>query len=263
MQRSTGPIAAPGRIASFRDRLLARELLVGTFLKTPSAAVAEIIGMSGLDCTCVDAEHAPFDRAALDTVVLAARAHDLPSLVRVTQADPSEILNALDVGATGVVLPHIASAAAAAQAAAACRYGRNGRGYAGSSRAAGYTTRSMASIIAAANASVCVVAQIEDEAALQQIDAIAAVDGIDCLFIGRMDLTVSLGAASPDEPRVIEAVEAICAAGRRHGRCVGMFTTTTAEAIRWRAEGASFFLLGSDQQWVLQGSRELAAAFAR
>lgn len=248
------------RIGAFRRRLLARELLVGTFLKTPSAAVAEILGLSGLDCVCVDAEHAPFDRASLDTVLLGARAQDLPSLVRVPDAQPATILNALDLGATGVVLPHVMSEDMAAGIANACRYGREGRGYAGSTRAAGYTTRTMAGIIDDANASVCVVAQIEDEAALSHIDAIAAVDGIDCLFIGRMDLTASLGAASPDDPVVLAAVRQICAAGRRHDRCVGMFTPTTAEAAPWRSEGASLFLLGSDQQWILQGARELAAA---
>ena len=249
------------RIRSFRRRLLGRESLVGTFLKTPSSAIMEILGLSGLDCVCIDAEHAPFDRAALDAVVLAAHAHDLPSLVRVVHADPAEILNALDLGATGVLVPHVTSAAEARHAATACRYGRQGRGYAGSTRAAGYTTRTMPQIIADANASVCAVLQIEDEVALAHIDEIAAVEGVDCLFVGRMDLAVSLGAASADDPVVVDAVRLICDAGRRHGRCVGMFTATTAEAMRWRGQGASLFLLGSDQQWVLQGARDLKAAF--
>ncbi len=229
-------------------------------MKTPSSAIMEILGHSGLDCVCIDAEHAPFDRAAIDAVVLAAHAHDLPSLVRVPQAEPAQLLNALDLGATGVIVPHIASAAAARQVASAGRYGREGRGYAGSTRAAGYTTRPMAQVIADANASAIIV-QIEDESALAHIDDIAAVDGIDCLFIGRMDLAVSLGAGSADDPAVVEAVRLICQAGRRHERCVGMFTATTAEAARWRDEGASLFLLGSDQQWVLQGARDLKAAF--
>ena len=235
---------------------------MGTFLKTPSAALAEIIGASPLDCVCVDAEHAPFDRSALDHIALAARAQDLPCLVRIANAEADSILNALDLGAIGVVIPHVCSPQIANAVAKASRYGSDGgRGYAGSTRAAGYTTRTMPEVIAAANASICVIAQIEDAAALDQVDEIAAIEEIDCLFIGRMDLTVSLGAASADDPRVIEAVRRICAAGQRRGRCVGMFTATTAEALRWRSEGASFFLLGSDQQWVLHGASELAAAF--
>jgi 2-keto-3-deoxy-L-rhamnonate aldolase RhmA len=255
-------MSTPTRIGSFRTRLQARIPLVGTFLKTPSAAITEILGLSGIDCLCIDAEHAPFDRAALDTVLLAARAHDLPSLVRLPHAGAAEILNALDLGATGIVVPHVTSATTALSAVAASRYGREGRGYAGSTRAAGYTTRPMGDVIADANATVCVVLQIEDEAALTQIDEIAAVEGVDCLFVGRMDLTVSLGAASPSDPRVIAAVERICEAGERHGRCVGMFTPTTAEAPHWRERGATLFLLGSDQQWILQGGRDLMRAFA-
>jgi 2-keto-3-deoxy-L-rhamnonate aldolase RhmA len=255
-------MTAATRIGSFRARLQARAPLVGTFLKTPSAAITEVFGLSGIDCLCIDAEHAPFDRAAMDTVLLAARAHDLPSLVRPAHAGAAEILNALDLGATGVLVPHVVSTAAARSAVAACRYGREGRGYAGSTRAAGYSTRAMGDVIEAANATVCVVLQIEDEAALTQIDEIAAVEGVDCLFIGRMDLTVSLGAASPSDPRVVAAVERICEAGARHGCCVGMFTPTTAEALHWRERGATLFLLGSDQQWILQGARDLMRAFA-
>ncbi len=250
------------RIASFRRRLRAGERLLGTFVKTPHPALVEVLGHGPLDCLCLDAEHAPFDRGDLDVALLAARAAGVPSLVRVPRADAPELLNALDLGATGVLVPHVASAAVAAAIAAACRYGGpDGRGYAGSTRAAGYGTRKMGEILPRANEEVTVVAQIEDAAALAEIDAIAAVDGIDALFIGRMDLTVSLGAASPNDPAVIEAVRTICAAARRHGRAVGMFTPTTAEASQWFDAGASLFLLGSDQQWVLQGAAALREAF--
>jgi 2-keto-3-deoxy-L-rhamnonate aldolase RhmA len=258
-----GDMTSRPRIAAFREHLRAGRPLVGTFLKTPSAAMSEILGKSGLDCVCIDAEHAPFDRSALDAVLLAARAEDLPSLVRVALGDSAHILNALDLGATGVVVPHITSAAAASEAARVSRYGPDGRGFAGSTRAAGYTTRTMAEIIADANAASCVIAQIEDASAVEQIDEIAAVPGIDCLFIGQMDLTVSLGVSSPNDPTLIAAVERICEAGKRHGRSVGMFTPTVEEAGRWRDCGASFFLIGSDQAWVLHAARELATTFQR
>ncbi len=88
------------RIPSFRRRLASRERVVGTFQKTPSAVISELIGMSGLDCVCIDAEHAPFDRTAMDSAILGARAQDLPTLVRVPDQGASHILNALDLGAT-------------------------------------------------------------------------------------------------------------------------------------------------------------------
>lgn len=250
------------RIAKFRGRLLGGELLVGTFLKTPSVAVMEILALSGLDCVCIDTEHAPFDRSALESTLLAARAHDMPSLVRIRAPEPVECLNALDLGATGIIAPHVTSASVARRVASACRFKKSeGRGYAGSTRSAGYTTRPMSEVIAESNARVCVIAQIEDTPALDELDPIAAVDGLDALFIGRMDLSVSLGVASPQDSIVIDAVRAVCSAGTRHGRTVGMFTQTTEEALEWHQKGSSFFLLGSDQQWVLQGARALGAAF--
>lgn len=244
---------------AFRQRLLAGELLVGTFVKTPHASVIEVLGHSPLDCVCLDTEHAPFDRAALDTALLAARASNLPALVRVQRHHPADILTALDLGATGILIPHVTSAAEARSVAISARYGPEGRGYAGSTRAAGYTTRSMTELISDANSTVAVIAQIEDAAALDHLDAIAAVEGLDALFVGRMDLTVSLGARSPFDKVVLDAVRAVHAAARRHARPVGMFTSTTEEARQWAAEGSSLFLLASDQQFVLQGARDLAA----
>ncbi len=249
------------RISSFRERLRVRHRILGTFVKTPNAAIIEVMGYSPLDCVCLDAEHAPFDRTALDAAIFAARAADMPSLVRVSRMDTADILSTLDLGATGVVVPHVSSQQTALAAAAACRYGPLGRGYAGSTRAAGYGTRSMAENIAKANAEVTLIAQIEDADALDEIDSIAAVDGIDALFIGRMDLTVSMGADSPNHPSVVDAVRTICAAAKRHGRCVGMFTATTIEALQWCDAGASFFLLSSDQQMMLQGAKRLREEF--
>jgi 2-keto-3-deoxy-L-rhamnonate aldolase RhmA len=258
---STASMLTRPPATEFRRRLLAHELLIGTFVKTPHPCVIELLGSSPLDCACLDAEHAPFDRSTLDVGLLAGRAANLPVLVRIPRAHPADILNALDLGAAGVVIPHVASAEDAQAVARAARYGPGvGRGYAGSTRAAGYGSRSMSDVIDDANRNVVVIAQIEDAAALEHLDAIAGVEGIDALFIGRMDLTVSLGARSPNDEQVINAVQAVCASARRHSRAVGMFTPTVEEARRWTAEGASLFLLASDQQWIVQGARELVAA---
>ena len=244
---------------SLKQRLAAGERIVGTFVKTPSPIIVEVLGLTGLDCLCLDAEHAPFDRIAIDGCALAARAAAMPLLVRVPTASPEHILNALDCGATGVVAPHIRSAAEAEAFAKACRYGRGGRGYAGSSRAAGYTTRGMAQHLAASAAETVAIAQIEDPEAIDAIDAIAQVEGIDALFVGRVDLTVAYGAASQDDPRVIAAVEKVCEVGRRHGRPVGMFLARIEDVPLWAEKGASLFLLGSDHSFLLAGAADLIA----
>lgn len=242
---------------SLKRRLAAGERIVGTFVKTPSPIIVEVLGLSVLDCLCLDAEHAPFDRIAIDGCAMAARAAAMPLLVRVPTAAPEHILNALDCGATGVVAPHIRSVAEAEAFAKACRYGHGGRGYAGSSRAAGYTTRSMAQHLAASAAETVAIAQIEDAEAIEAIDAIAQVMGIDALFVGRVDLTVAYGAASGDDPRVVAAVERVCEAGRRHGRPVGMFLPRIEDVPIWAEKGASLFLLGSDHNFLLAGSADL------
>ena len=243
---------------TFRDRLRAGDLLAGTWVKTPNPIIVEVLTLTPLDCLVLDAEHAPFDRASLDLCLLAARAGGKPVLVRPASAAPEQILNALDCGADGVILPHITSAADAAAAVLACTYTRGGRGYAGSSRAAGYTTTGMAAHRAAA-AGVTMIAQIEDVEAVDDIAAIAAVPGIDALFIGRADLTIAYGAATPDDPCVVAAVERICAAGRAAERTVGMFLGRASDVPHWRGHGASLFILASDHDFLLAGAARLAA----
>lgn len=241
----------------FRDRLRGGELIAATWIKTPHPHVVEVLAHAPFDALVIDAEHAPFDRAALDLAILAGRAGDMPILVRPASADPALLLQALDGGADGVVVPHVRSAAEAEAIARACHYTPGGRGYAGSTRAAGYTTIGMAAHRSAAKA-IAVIAQIEDAEALDNIEAIAAVDTIDALFIGRADLTVSLGAASPDDAVVVDAVERICAAARGAGRTVGMFLARPADVPQWRERGASLFILGSDQEFLLRGAAALA-----
>lgn len=255
-------MSALERHHGFRARVRAGGPLLGTFVNTPHPSVIEVLGLSDLDCVCIDAEHAPMDRGTLDVMLLAARAAELPSLVRVPHADPATILNVLDLGATGVVLPHVSSAAQASAAARACRFGSEGRGYAGSTRAAGYGTGALAENLTLGNATVTVVAQIEDAAALDEINQIAAIEALDALFVGRMDLTVSLGETSPNATKVVQAVEAICAAAHRHGRAVGMFTPTVEEAVRWRGQGVGLFLLQSDHAWLHAGAQALRRGFA-
>lgn len=249
--------------SSLKARLAAGEVLVGAFVKTPSPIIFEVLGLTALDCLCLDAEHAPFDRMAIDGCLLAARAAGIDVLVRVPSGAPEHILNALDCGATGIVAPHVRSAEQARAVVRASQYGASsdggGRGYAGSSRAAGYTTRTMATHMAASAARTVVVLQIEDPDAVDAIDEIAAVEGVDALFVGRADLTVAYGASSQDDPRVVAAVEAVCAAGLRHGRKVGMFLARPSDTPQWIAKGANLFLLSSDHGFILAGAAALLA----
>ncbi len=244
---------------TLRERLHARDLLTGTWIKTPHPHVIEVLSLSPLDLIVLDAEHAPFDRASLDLCIMAARAGGKPVLVRPASSAHEHILNALDCGADGVIVPHVRSADEAREIVRACHYVPGGRGFAGSSRAAGYTTLGMAKHRERAK-DVTVIAQIEDVEAVEAIGEIAAVDGIDALFIGRADLTISYAAVSPDDAVVVAAVDRICAAGKAAGRTVGMFLGRVGDVPEWRAKGASLFVLQSDQDFLLKGAAELATA---
>lgn len=244
---------------TLKQRLRAGDFTLGTWVKTPHPHVVEVLALTELDLLCLDAEHAPFDRRDLDACILAARAGRKPVLVRPASATHDAILNALDCGADGVVVPHVRSADEARAVVRACRYEPGGRGFAGSTRSARYTTLGMAKHRASAS-DVTLVAQIEDVEAIDAIDAIAAVDGIDALFIGRADLTVSLGADTPDDPHVVAAVERICASGAAAGRRVGMFVSRVSDVAHWRAKGATLFILQSDQEFMLAGAKALAAS---
>jgi 2-keto-3-deoxy-L-rhamnonate aldolase RhmA len=246
---------------SLKQRLARGDLLLGTWVKTPSMMIAEVLTHSPLDLVCLDAEHAPFDRGTLDQCLGALSLHRFPALVRVPSQAAEHTLNALDSGADGIVVPHVTDAASAAGAVQRAHFGPGGRGFAGSTRAAAYTHKPMARHLEDSAASTVVVAQIEDVEAVENIEAIAAVDSIDCLFVGRADLTVAFGAASPEAPEVVAAVERVCRAGRAAGRPTGMFLGDLAELPRWRALGATLFLLSSDHGCLLAGVRQLADRF--
>jgi 2-keto-3-deoxy-L-rhamnonate aldolase RhmA len=244
---------------SFRAKLLRGDILAGSFLKTPTLHGAEILGTLGFDFLIVDEEHSPFDRQSTDAALFAARATGAAGLVRVQSAQPHHLLSVLDCGAAGVLVPHVASAALARQVAAACRYKGGRRGYSGSIRAAGYGGGKMWDYIEAADAAATVVAQIEDPEALDEIDAIAATEGIDALFIGRGDLTAAMGAPTNDAPQIRDAVDRIAAAAKRAGKPVMVFVGGMKEAEWLRGVGATAFVYSSDQGLMKQAAARALA----
>jgi len=241
--------------ASLRRRLLARqEALLGTFIKSVSTPTIEILGDVGFDFAIIDAEHAPIDRQGLDLLLLASRAVGLPCLVRVPEATPGWVLGALDAGAAGVVVPHVSSAAESRRVVRACRYAGGGRGFSNSPRAGRYGARSQWQHVDAADEEVTVVAMIEDPEAVEAIDDIVAIDGLDALFIGRADLGVALDDRAAGSPRVADATRRVLAAADRAGKAACLLASGPDEAQRLRAAGASAFVLSSDQGLLRQAA---------
>ncbi|HSW21059.1 MAG TPA: aldolase/citrate lyase family protein [Ramlibacter sp.] len=244
---------------SLRDRLHAREPLLGTFIKTPGAHAIEILGEVGLDFVVIDAEHAPWDRASIDMGLLAAKSQSLPALVRV--AAVGDILNALDGGAAGVMVPHVADAASARAAAAAARYRGGSRGFSNSPRAGRYGGLGLAAHLDAGDRQATVIAMLEDPAAVDNVDELVEVEGIDAFFLGRGDLTVALGETSADSEVVRRAVERLSAAVVRAGKPLCAFIARTAEIAALRPLGVSTFILSSDQGLLRQAAAAEWSAF--
>src|SRR5579875_1039784 len=239
-------------VSSFRQRMIAGDKLVGTFLKVPTSHATEILGDLGYDFVVIDQEHGPFDRTTTDVALLAARAQGISALVRVP--GPEAILSVLDCGATGVLVPHVKSAAYAREVAAMFRYRGGRRGYATSTRAGRYTGTPMWKHIAESDANMVFVAQIEDPVALDEVEAIAAVDGVDSLFIGRGDLTAAYGDESKDPPAVLKAVERIAAAAKNAKKSISVYVGNATEAAWLNGQGANVFVLSSDQGFLRQAA---------
>jgi 2-keto-3-deoxy-L-rhamnonate aldolase RhmA len=230
---------------------------IGTFVKTDSPHVVEILGTTAMDFGIVDAEHAPFDRAGLDRLMLAGRAWGFPLLVRVADFSAPSIQTALDVDAAGILVPHVDSAQDAATVVSRARFRGGVRGLSISARFADYGAMPRAQAVARGDATRIVV-QIESEAALNAVEAIAAVPGVDALFIGRADLAMSMGIEDPRDARILEASRHIVAATLRAGKVASMNAASTAEAAGYAGWGVSCFVIGSDQS-LMRSAAQAAA----
>ena len=246
------------KTAGFKKRMLDGERLVGTFVKTTSHEMIEILALSDLDFVCIDAEHAAFDRRSMDACLALARALDFPAIVRVGSGSAENILQALDSGAVGVVVPHVTGAARAAEVAKAARFGLGGRGFAGATRWAGLGTKTMPEVLAQSAAETFVLAQIEEPEGVEAATEIAETVGIDGLFIGPSDLSVSYGKTDANSPELHAAYKTVGAAAQAAGKTFVTWAPTVEKAAEWRGYGVTMFFIASEHGWVMQGGRAAA-----
>jgi 2-keto-3-deoxy-L-rhamnonate aldolase RhmA len=238
------------------------EIQVGTFVKTLSPHVVEVIGTTSLDFVVIDAEHAPFDRAMLDLMVLAGKAARIPVFVRIPSIDPAIVLSTLDIGATGLLVPHVDSAAQARELVAMARYQGGARGYSGGPRFAGYGSLGMKEALRIGDEAL-VICQIESAQAVDEADAIAAVPGVAGLFVGRADLALSMGLADSRAPEVQQATRTALRAANAHGKLAGMHILSNAERDQFVQEGANWFVASSDQGLLRQAVQAIAQPAGR
>lgn len=220
----------------------------GGFINAASPIMAEVMALAGYDCLMIDREHGAADILNAQLQVTALRTTDCAALMRVPANDPVELKRCLDIGLDGVMIPAISSAAEAQAAVAACRYPPVGiRGMAaGVARASGYGT-DLATYMARTVHQLLVICQIETAAGLEQVDEIAAIDGVDMLFVGPYDLSANLGhLGAPDHPAVDTAIERIERAARRHGKLLGIIPTPKRGVAELFARGFHMVLGSAD-----------------
>ncbi len=227
----------------FKDKLTTDQLTCGTFIQVGGPEIVEICGAVGLDFVILDTEHTPVGWERLSAMCLGALYSGTFPLIRVGTIQQGLVTRALDAGARGVVFPQVQSADEATVASRACRYPPEGtRGAAGSRNMGWGVTMTLADYIPGANDGVVCVIQIETRAGVDEAMAIAAVPGVDCLFVGLSDLSVDLGRpAEYAHPEVDAALDAVISAGREHGVTVGIPIADMSRVDEYRRRGVSLF----------------------
>jgi 4-hydroxy-2-oxoheptanedioate aldolase len=230
--------------------VLAGDRLAGLFVQTPHRIVPELLGRLGVDVLCIDAEHGAMGRETVHALVSASPVH---ALVRVAEASAAAVGSALDAGAAGVLVPRVESAAAAAAIVGFARYPPQGGRGIGPARSNGYGY-GIPDALAHANDEVLVAVQIETRAGLDELDAIAAVAGVDMIFVGPGDLSASLLLPGGiGDPALEEIVEAALARATDAGRARGVFALDVEVGAGWRARGVELVLVGSDLGFLAAG----------
>lgn len=226
---------------------------LAAFVSIPRIEVVQIIGYCGYDIVILDGEHGVFDAADLPGLVAIAHGVGLDVVVRVPELRAQVIAAALDAGADGVLVPHVRDADQAAQAVAACRFPPvGGRSVHGAVAAAHYGARP--DYLRSADAQVACIVMCEDADALADIEAIAAVPGVDAVFVGPYDLSASLGhVGEPEHPVVVEAVARVVAATGAHGLATGVMSARPEASSDWFDAGCRFVVAGVDTAMLRQG----------
>jgi 4-hydroxy-2-oxoheptanedioate aldolase len=238
-------------------RALAHGPVLGSFVGLGDPAVPEIMGWRGFDVLCIDAEHGCLGPTEVEALVRGCDVARVPSLVRVPGVGTA-IGHALEAGASGVVVPRIESAAEAEECAALVRYPPLGRRGAGIGRASRFGLE-FSRQLREANDDVVLVVQIETAPGVEAAPEIAAVDGVDVVFVGPGDLAVSLG-CDPGSDEHTTTIRTVLAAADDRGTTTGIFCLVPEQVAAWRALGVRLFLLGSDLGFLGAGCDAAVAA---
>ena len=231
---------------SFRADLRAGKRLIGCWCSLANPITTEVLGVAGFDWILLDGEHSPNDVITFIPQLMALKDSVSAPVVRPSWNNPVELKRLLDGGFYNFLIPFIESGEEAAQAVAATRYPPQGfRGVSVAQRSNRYGT--VPGYFQGVNDEICVMVQIESRKGVAAAAEIAAVDGVDGLFVGPSDLAAGLGhLGNANHPEVQEAMATIFAAAKAAGKPTGILAGVEADARRYIAQGATFVAVGSD-----------------
>jgi 4-hydroxy-2-oxoheptanedioate aldolase len=241
----------------FKHRLLSAEQLIGIWMSSVSPLLAEMLSLVGYDWMLFDTEHAPVDVAGVMPLLQAAATGSTASVVRPAWNDKVLIKRHLDQGAQTLLVPFVETAQEAEAAVRAMRYPPAGiRGVAGSTRASRFGLAT--DYLRRANDEVCLLVQIETGAALDRLEEIALVEGVDGVFLGPSDLAASLGhLGNPGHPDVQAALKDALTRLRAIGKPAGILATNQADAQRYLDWGYGFVAASVDTGLLMGAARGL------
>ena len=231
---------------SLRRDLLAGQRLIGCWCSLANPISTEVLGVAGFDWILLDGEHSPNDVTTFIPQLMALKDSRSAPVVRPASNNAVEIKRLLDAGFYNFLIPFIESADEARRAVAATRYPPRGiRGVSVSQRSNRYG--SVANYLQDVNEQICVAVQIESSAGVAAVREIAAIDGVDCIFVGPSDLAAALGhLGNAAHPAVQAAIAQVFADARACGKAVGTLAPVEADARRYMEMGATFVAVGSD-----------------
>ena len=242
-----------------RQKFAAGETAFNCWITLPGTLAAEMLAHQGWDSLTVDLQHGHSDFAMMCAMFAAISTTDTMPMMRVPWNDPADVMRALDAGAYGVICPNIDTPEDCARFVGACHYPPAGYRSIGPKRGLLYGGPDY---IAKANETILTIVQIESRKGMDNLDAIAAVPGLDMLYIGPSDLAAALGREprqNPTDPIVLDAIAAIAAAAKRAGKFAAMHCADAAYAKSMMGKGFNLITVTSDESLLARGKAERAA----
>jgi 2-keto-3-deoxy-L-rhamnonate aldolase RhmA len=247
---------------TFSQRIRSGDAAIGTLITTGSAENADVLAACGFDWLFLDCEHGALD-AAQAQLILQVVGRRIPTIIRVPENADVSLKKTLDLGCEGVIVPMVNTAEDARRAVTAAKYPPLGSRSAGIARAHGYGAE-FASYVAEANTHTSVIIQIEHVQAVENVQQILQVDGIDGVFIGPYDLSGSMNrlgdVTHPDVQAAIETTRVACLEAQMP---VGIFAMTTEAGVKAVQSGYAFVAVGIDMAMLADAGRAIVTEFGR